>query len=238
MSGYWRDPVGRVEQPTDWLAVAIFFVVSCGWSAAAAHVPALAFPDRVGGLRIDNSILVGFGPALGALAATLARPRPKPTRSFLGLKPGWTLVALAAPTFSCLFVKAIFPAQPGYGWAFALSVTIYCLGEELGWRGWLHDALAGLAAWRAALITAALWYVWHWTFLAADLAKPTFGLGFAAGILVGSFALQAAVRRTRATGIAVAWHAAIKVLGAPAQLALMLAAIIMSNWAQGRVRKG
>ena len=35
------------------------------------------------------------------------------------------------------------------------------LGEELAWRGWLHHELAPLGFWRRALVTAALWGLWH-----------------------------------------------------------------------------
>lgn len=34
-------------------------------------------------------------------------------------------------------------------------------GEELGWRGFLHTALAPLGFWRTAAFTAALWGIWH-----------------------------------------------------------------------------
>ncbi|MCS6847327.1 MAG: CPBP family intramembrane glutamic endopeptidase [Anaerolineae bacterium] len=34
-------------------------------------------------------------------------------------------------------------------------------GEELGWRGFLHTALAPLGFWRTAAFTAGLWVIWH-----------------------------------------------------------------------------
>lgn len=44
---------------------------------------------------------------------------------------------------------------------FVLGYLVLTTGEELGWRGFLHTALAPLGFWRTALFTAALWVVWH-----------------------------------------------------------------------------
>lgn len=38
---------------------------------------------------------------------------------------------------------------------------IATFGEELGWRGWLHRALAPLGFWPRAGLTGALWGLWH-----------------------------------------------------------------------------
>jgi uncharacterized protein len=35
------------------------------------------------------------------------------------------------------------------------------LGEELAWRGWLHQRLIPLGFWRCSLVTGALWGLWH-----------------------------------------------------------------------------
>ena len=39
--------------------------------------------------------------------------------------------------------------------------AVFALGEELGWRGFLHDELAPLGFWRANLLTGAMWGLWH-----------------------------------------------------------------------------
>jgi membrane protease YdiL (CAAX protease family) len=38
---------------------------------------------------------------------------------------------------------------------------LLALGEELGWRGWLYDALLPLGFWRANLLGGAMWGLWH-----------------------------------------------------------------------------
>jgi membrane protease YdiL (CAAX protease family) len=44
---------------------------------------------------------------------------------------------------------------------FIAGYMILTTGEELGWRGFLHTALAPLGFWRIAIFTAALWVIWH-----------------------------------------------------------------------------
>lgn len=239
---YWTTPADEAAAPPDWIAVGVFFGVAALWSAVAAHWGALQFPANADGYRIDNSILVGFGPVAGGVAADLVRPRRQRVRSMFGLAPAWVVLALLAPVVTMAVFglpgRGVIADPQLRGAVFAASVVIYCFGEELGWRGWLFDALAALKLWQSALVTAALWYAWHWTFLADTLLDPRVGPVFALGTVIASFGLAAAVRRTRATGLAVAWHAAVKLLVGPFQSGLMLGTIALANWAAGRVRKG
>jgi membrane protease YdiL (CAAX protease family) len=39
--------------------------------------------------------------------------------------------------------------------------TIFALGEELGWRGFLLPRLLPLGQWRAIVISGAIWGIWH-----------------------------------------------------------------------------
>lgn len=44
---------------------------------------------------------------------------------------------------------------------FIAGYLLLTTGEELGWRGFLHTALAPLGFWHTAAFTAVLWVVWH-----------------------------------------------------------------------------
>lgn len=44
---------------------------------------------------------------------------------------------------------------------FIAGYLVLTTGEELGWRGFLHTALAPLGFWSTAAFTAVLWLVWH-----------------------------------------------------------------------------
>ena len=46
----------------------------------------------------------------------------------------------------------------------AAAVTINmlaALGEELGWRGYLHEKLISRGFWKCSLITGIIWGLWH-----------------------------------------------------------------------------
>ena len=43
----------------------------------------------------------------------------------------------------------------------SLINTVPALGEELGWRGFLYDCLAGWPGWRRVIVTGVVWGLWH-----------------------------------------------------------------------------
>jgi uncharacterized protein len=60
--------------------------------------------------------------------------------------PVWTILAL-----QLLIAVTVGP----------LFNTLFALGEELGWRGYLLPTLLPLGQWRAILLSGAIWGVWH-----------------------------------------------------------------------------
>jgi uncharacterized protein len=90
----------------------------------------------------------------------------------------------------------------------ALSLC-WALGEELGWRGFLQDALRPLPFGRRFLLLGFLWALWHFTNFTAN--RP-----FIAGIITVSIAYPAiiflsfliglAVERSRSLLVAVTLH--------------------------------
>lgn len=67
--------------------------------------------------------------------------------------------------------------------------TVFALGEELGWRGWLASRLAPLRFWPAALVTGSAWVIWHLPALPLILGGSSGGSGasweFGAAYLLG-----------------------------------------------------
>lgn len=73
--------------------------------------------------------------------------------------------ALLFWAFPILFISLIVYYQKGeFPWLVALSILIYGLFEEIGWRGFLHQALKPLPNIVNILIVASLWFVWHLNF--------------------------------------------------------------------------
>jgi membrane protease YdiL (CAAX protease family) len=62
----------------------------------------------------------------------------------------------AVPPALIVAIQAFFAFTLG-----SLFNTLFGLGEELGWRGYLLPGLLGLGQWRAILISGAIWGVWH-----------------------------------------------------------------------------
>ncbi|MDE0545790.1 CPBP family intramembrane glutamic endopeptidase [Microbacterium sp. C7(2022)] len=83
----------------------------------------------------------------------------------------------------------------------AIINSVFALGEELGWRGWLHSALLPLGVWPTLLITGVIWGLWHaplillgYNFGRPDLGGLAFMVGgcVAWGVLLGWLRLRSA----------------------------------------------
>jgi membrane protease YdiL (CAAX protease family) len=64
-------------------------------------------------------------------------------------------------------------------------MVAYSVGEEAGWRGYLHDALRPQRMPARVAVGGGLWFLWHATFY-ADLLRPAFAAQFLALILLGT----------------------------------------------------
>jgi hypothetical protein len=51
-----------------------------------------------------------------------------------------------------------------YGFAFALTSTIYAFTEEFGWRRYLQNALEGLNKNLKYILIGVVWWIWHFRF--------------------------------------------------------------------------
>jgi hypothetical protein len=51
-----------------------------------------------------------------------------------------------------------------YGFAFALTNTIYAFTEEFGWRRYLQNALEGLNKYLKYISIGVVWWIWHFRF--------------------------------------------------------------------------
>jgi membrane protease YdiL (CAAX protease family) len=68
----------------------------------------------------------------------------------------------AAPGGAAVPPAVVVLAQIGIALTFApLFNTLFALGEELGWRGFLLPQLLPLGQWKAILISGVIWGIWH-----------------------------------------------------------------------------
>lgn len=232
--GYWRRPERPGRAPPDWIAVAVFFVVACAWSHLAARWGEVRLPGGVDAPRIDGTLLVSFGPVLGALVAGLVRPEREGPARFFGRDRLWASLGLGAPILLLALVGARrFHLDPHLDAAAMMaSLVLGCIGEELGWREWLFNALAGLPLWGSALVTWALWLLWHLSFLrvAEERLGAPYNLGFTLALLAMSFALAALMRHTGSSALAAAWHSAARAGGPIAQTGALVLLLGIATW--------
>jgi membrane protease YdiL (CAAX protease family) len=201
---------------TPWLQVAVFYALACAWSW-----PFFWWRDYNGesfrALPIPFFLkmsLIMWGPGLSALLCW---------RLFRGAWPRPTTLTGGHPWRACAFygVPALALAipgvtlQPGQPPVHALVPLLgliglfNILGEELGWRGFLQDALRPLPPLRRWLLIGLMWTGWHFTNLFAhsegiELVK------YLAWYLPATIALSvlcgSAVLRSRAVLVSVTFH--------------------------------
>jgi uncharacterized protein len=76
--------------------------------------------------------------------------------------PAFSQAMAAAPSGSALPTGLIVIIQIAFSITLApLLNTLFALGEELGWRGFLLPSLLPLGQWRAILLSGVIWGIWH-----------------------------------------------------------------------------
>lgn len=66
--------------------------------------------------------------------------------------------------------------------------SIFAVGEEFGWRGWLVSRMRGLGFWVIAAVSALVWMVWHLPAVPLILGDSGFDVGLAYLLAIGSWA--------------------------------------------------
>lgn len=90
------------------------------------------------------------------------------------------------------------------------STLVYCVMEELGWRGYLQEELKELKDWKKYLIIGFLWYVWHLTFL----TKASFvdNVTFFGLMVLGSWGIGQVVQSTKSVLAGACFHMIIQIM--------------------------
>lgn len=203
-----------------WRAVVTFFVLACAWSwplfwlrdmqpTVWATLP-IPYPLRMTAIM--------WGPGLAALVCwRLFRPQvPRRARIF-GTHWPRALAFYAVPMLALAVIGVDMPHPDGPQRVHALLLLIAvlgfinCLGEELGWRGFLQDALQPVRQMPRYVLIGLMWAGWHFTNLFASRPDPADLLRYLAWYLpvtiVLSFLLGQGVERSRAIAVAVTLHA-------------------------------
>ncbi len=210
-----------------------------GPGSSTSHLPGLLGP-LISAFMI--TAIIDGGPGVADLLRRMVRWRwPTPWVLLVTLSP----FAIAALTFAILVLLGTplpplqeFQLYPGLPaslpfWAVLVLVLIVNgYGEEVGWRGFMMERLVlRYDRFRAALIIAGLWIVWHipvfWINVTMTALVGPMLLGWALGVACGAFVLAHVYLMSNRSILAVAlWHALYNMVVAPPAGAGIPAAVV------------
>ncbi|MBW8761350.1 MAG: CPBP family intramembrane metalloprotease [Microbacterium sp.] len=166
-------------------------------------------------------------PLLAAIIMWLAR-RPGTFRETFATgwrgAPKWLgigiglIAAIAAIQTAIAVSSGIWPLNPvdeilaASVWIIPVFVmqSVFAIGEEFGWRGWLATRAASWGFWRLALVSGLVWIVWHLPVLAVIGDRPLWDIViYFAGMLPWAPLLLALRWRSGSVWPAVLTHGAI-----------------------------
>ena len=128
------------------------------------------------------------------------------------------IAAIAAIQTTIALVAGIWPLNPlgeiltATMWVAPVFVmqSVFAIGEELGWRGWLATRASSWGFWRLATVSGLVWIVWHLPVLAVIGDRPFWDIViYFAGMLPWAPLLLALRWRSGSVWPAVLTHGAI-----------------------------
>ncbi len=197
-------------QKTNWIALGVYAALATLISGLFRDGPLNAVVPADGSLiliLIVVAIVVGWGPALAAGISWFVFGRQNRTSSLFG---SWTSGAV----IMSVIPAAVFAAY-GYPNDFGMNahlaggligglIFLYALGEEIGWRGYMHDALSPRPLLVRTLVIGLVWWAWHLFFLSS--IAPNYMLTTLIIILPTAFILSWLVSESRSWLSAAAFH--------------------------------
>lgn len=212
-------PVGPVPQRPDALRVGLFLLLALAVSTALALPFAVSWvPAEAVGLAVPLAQLAPLAAAL-----VVRRREGRWYRDLALTVPSWRALAVTAAALVVVFalvplLRVLLGLALGAPVAADLPLlsltlavpmvwlvqSLFAIGEEAGWRGWLHRELAPLGFWPAAMLTGVMWALWHLPIVLALGLQGREAIGYLATIVTVA-PLLAAAREVSGT----AWAAVI-----------------------------
>lgn len=203
-----------IKQKTNWLSVAVFYTIACliswpffWWRDIESESWALW---NVPGFVKTGSYM--WGPGISAIICFfLFRKTHTRTITIFGTSVLKSLLFWFVP----IIVLSASSFHGAEALTFPLIGFIIILGEELGWRGFLQDALKNISPIKRAIIIGVMWEFWHFTNrMGQGLQASTFirvGI-FIIALTIISFLLIKLTDKTKSLAIAVTVHSWINIL--------------------------
>lgn len=227
-----------------WNRLAVFFLIACAWSWPFFWLRDMQV-DAWSAMRIPHplkNMLLMWGPGISALICLrIFKPGHRRTITLTGTHAVYSVAFYVLP-FLALAAAGVNSAEFGPERVHAMILLIAAvgfiniLGEELGWRGFLQDALRGISRPLKYLLIGALWTLWHFTniFAHRDAREVLaylawyFPLTVALSALIGE-----STERTRSLFVAVTLHSWLNLLWefkGPSTYAVFAVSLLFWAW--------
>lgn len=198
------------------LHITIFFTIATTLSAAFRHgligwYNNLSLP--FGLTIVAKALLEGIGPITGALVVLLTTKKTS-LISLWGTQSRKSALMLLIPILLFTFFGANNTENINkhlFGFITSLSLVLYGIFEEYGWRGYLHNELSGLKPLYRSLMIGGLWYVWHLSFLSSDTTIAN-ELKFLGLLVFASWGIGAIADKTKSVIACACFHIAGNIL--------------------------
>jgi hypothetical protein len=163
---------------------------------------------------IFYSPLQAIGVLVGALIALrLLKKERKLEISVFGTSVKWSVIMSIIPIVLLLIIGVNNKQGDNshyFGLMAGLSTFIYCLFEEIGWRGYLEQEFKGMPELKKILIIASLWYLWHLSFLRnPNVIQNAIFFGW---LVLGSWGLGKIIKLTKSLFAVTCFHMVINIL--------------------------
>jgi membrane protease YdiL (CAAX protease family) len=221
-----------------WHQVILYYLIACAISWPFFWWRDVLHWEGFKGPGFAKTALIMWGPGIaGIICLFLFRKTHVRTITFLGSSWKRSLIVWFVP-FILLAIPGVEQGKGEVSHAFPLIVSLFAVltvvGEEVGWRGFLQDALRPIKpVWRYALI-GVLWEAWHFTNRTHDktLLQILLTLAIVIPIIILlSWGIGAAVERSKSILVASAIHGWVDLLAEyPGTATYICAAITLILW--------
>ena len=206
------------KEQLSWTRIVLFFVVATVVSNIF-RFDVFGFRPYFEQLPVLLSILVilaleGSGVIAAAwLCMALLRRQRSTNITLLGTSKFKGLMMAAIPVLVVMSIGVVNDAGVSehiYGLAAIVGSLSYCIMEEYGWRGYLHEELRGVSPPVKYVSIGCIWYVWHLSFLTeATLGSNLFFLSM---IILGSWGIGQVVEATKSVLASACFHLVIQII--------------------------
>ena len=179
------------------IAIAVFYVIAITLRYLTNKTAILSGVEN----EFLRTIFQGIGPAVGALiACILFRIKMEMglkgifKNNLLPLSIYWIFPILLIGLIA-YFTNGTLPFIP------IITILIYGLLEETGWRGFLQQLLKPLPKIAGILIITVLWFIWHLNFELSSSNLLFFGV-----LLLGSWGIGLVADKTKSLLAAASFH--------------------------------